>query len=229
MKYGIRSMKFWSRQCLSWLAISVLAALFLLILQSMGSESPAIGSFYGFFMTAPFYVISIGAFCGLILSASTFQTMFSVLVSMNATRKAVILGIMLTQAVFILCILAVSAGLWGLGLAQTGEGGEMLTLLPLFAAVCFVLAAVGSVVGVVFLRWGKAGVIAMVIICGITGGIIGALFARTDGKLGAAVRKIMLDDLAGRNFWPFAAGSVLVFAAAAVFALVATRKAEVKS
>ena len=228
MKYGISSLKFWSRQCLTWLGIAAVTSLFMLLLQGMGDETPAVSSLDTFLFVMPFYLIVIGAFCALILGASTFQTMFGALVSMNVTRKAVTAGIILTQAAFIGCILAVSAGMWSAARMISGESDTMLSLLPLFAAVCFGLAAVGTVIGIIFLRWGKAGVIALVIICGVFGGIVGAGYAASDGELFAGMQKIMLEDLAGNNFWPLTAVSVIVFAAVAVFALIAARKVEVR-
>ncbi|HIR76613.1 MAG TPA: hypothetical protein IAB97_06880, partial [Candidatus Choladousia intestinipullorum] len=143
MKYGMSSLKFWSRQCLTWLGIAAVTSLFMLLLQGMGDETPAVSSLDTFLFVMPFYLIVIGAFCALILGASTFQTMFGALVSMNVTRKAVTAGIILTQAAFIGCILAVSAGMWGAGQMISGESDTMLSLVPLFAAVCFGLAAVG--------------------------------------------------------------------------------------
>ncbi len=228
MKYGMSSLKFWSRQCLTWLGIAAVTSLFMLLLQGMGDETPAVSSLDTFLFVMPFYLIVIGAFCALILGASTFQTMFGALVSMNVTRKAVTAGIILTQAAFIGCILAVSAGMWSAARMISGESDTMLSLLPLFAAVCFGLAAVGTVIGIIFLRWGKAGVIALVIICGIFGGIVGAGYAASDGELFAGMQKIMFEDLAGNNFWPLTAASAAVFAAVAVFALIAARKVEVR-
>ena len=57
---------------------------------------------------------------------------------------------------------------------------------------------------------------------------MGAGYAASDGELFAGMQKIMLEDLAGNNFWPLTAVSVIVFAAVAVFALIAARKVEVR-
>lgn len=228
MKLVKSSVRFWGRQVLQWIGIAALAALLGMVIQGFGMDTSkwiqADG--FGYLASYPLYLLVVGGFTNMIFAISVFQSTFSVLLSMNVTRKAAAAGMVLAQAASVLGLVAVSAAVWNFVPGMDSKG--FAALLPFFAGVLFGLAAFGLLMGVIYGRWGKIGIWIMVITFTAAGGVAGAAVAMTDGEVFMNLQHVLVEDLAGNNFWPLMAAGAGVYAAAGIFTMAVTGKIEVR-
>ena len=91
-----RNVKFWGKNTLGSLGISLAgAAAVLLFLVAAGTDySGQEGLLSYLTQLFPYYLFVAGVFVNSILAISYFQVYFSVLLSMNVTRKEITLGIL---------------------------------------------------------------------------------------------------------------------------------------
>lgn len=225
---------YWGKHLLGIFGISAGLALVFLVIQRIGNGdiSNGIGELIlntlGFY---PYYVLVIGNFAIVMFTLGFFQSYFCVLISMNATRRTVVRGLLVTLAGGILADLGVMWLIWTLLADEMSEMG--LSLLPLFAGILFIVASLSVLFGIVAARWGKFGVIIMTVIGLITGGCFGVFIALGGSDIEWLAKMQILDLTKKQAFhFPF----MLVFAAGAaaylltaVFAQAAVRKIEVRA
>lgn len=218
----IHNIRFWGKNALESIGISLAAAVVLLMLSGMRS---VVYSEEGFWMVVlslfPYYLVLAGGFMVAMLVLSYFQTYFSVLLSMNVTRKEIVIGIMSSLALTMAGILVLAWGIWQICPGEIARDGR--TLLPLLAAVFFLGAGVSVILGTVTLRWGKVGTIAMIVLCAVMGAFVGVwVSAGHDGS------EALIDLMMKLRFKGAFLASVLFYLLSGIFTRVFTRKVEVR-
>lgn len=237
-----KDLRFWGRSWLGCMGLILVISLVMLLVYGLQSEVYAKSGMGGMLLAGayvyPFYLYIAGAVVVLVVSLSYCQLYFSILVSMNVTRGAVVGGMTVTLAAIVLGVTALAAAIWGVlgnpgtvrifGL-QGGDmlesSGEILSVLPLAAGIFLIVAAVSVLLGTVMMKWGKLGIIAAVLICTGAGGFAGAWAALSGAVNLIQVRGIHVDSKA---YLVLAAGALL-YLLAGVLARAATRNLEVRT
>lgn len=219
----IRNVKFWGKNVLESIGISLAAAVVLLLFMGiMGSDISDEAGFWEFMMGVfPYYLLLSGVFVVAMLAVSYFQLYFSVLVSMNVTRRACVTGIMASLTVTILGILTVIWGIWKFCPGDVAKDG--MKLFSLSAAIFFYAAGICVFLGTVILRWGKIGTIVMVVLCGAVGAFVGGWVSATSNGIEELVKLLMQFQFSGVLI-----GSLVIYILAGIFAAIFTRKVEVR-
>ncbi len=220
-----RGLIFWGKNTLETVGLSVGVALILVLLRGAGTGGQMRKNIINMAEIFPFFLMTAGFFVMMMAIVGYFQVYFSLLVSMNVTRRTVIAGIMSGTGVTALAILFLMFLVWRMIPGDISETG--LELLPMFAGIFFAASAVCIILGVVVTRWGKIGVIIMVVFYLFLGGCIGgstAVMLNNDTDLLG-----ILHWFAENLFTAVAVVGVVLFAASGIFAAAALRKAEVRS
>lgn len=224
MKTGGKSLKFWGESFLEGIGISAACAAVLAVIQvGRGDFSEGIvGLALEVLSLYPYYLFLAGVFVMLMEVIGYFQAVFSILVSMNATRKSVARGITGSVGATILGLIIMAAVIWMLVPGDISEAG--LKLLPLLTGILCIMTAVFLIFGGVSVKWGKTGKIIMTIFCVCMGAIAGFTFAMNgDPELVELLMK-----LAKGNFVPVMVIGIVLFLASGIFVEIMTRKMEVR-
>ena len=128
MEVLLRNVKFWGKNTLEILGISVAgAAAMLLFLGVAGTDySGQEGVFSYMAQLYPYYLYIAGMFLNVILAVTYFQVYFSVLLTMNVTRKTIVAGIFGSLAGNILGIMALIQLIWRLFPGEISSDGLRL-------------------------------------------------------------------------------------------------------
>lgn len=219
----MRNIKFWGRNYLECLGLSACAAIVLILFFGIGSRNIGESGIGGMLLAAislfPYYLVMAGAFVLLTVTISYFQLYFSVLLSMNSTRRDVAGSIWISTAAVTLTIIALAGIIWKFlpgDLAQKG-----IRILPLLAGMFFIENTVVIVIGVIAVRWGKTGMILLMILALVCGGAAGA-WVVLSGETFEALLGLSFD------FYPVLAASIVLYLLAGIFIVVGTRKLEVR-
>lgn len=216
--YLTAHMKFWSKFVLEGLGMAAGLALIFLLFQIFRTDGNSASDLVAQY---PFYFFIMGAIMIMLTVNGCFQTLFSVLMSMNVTRKAVTTGMLFSEAAMILIIYLVALIVWTLVPSGISEVGIMI--LPLLLGMMFAAGSVATTIGVASLKWGNIGTILSVGFYGILGAGLGASFSMIGRK-----NDRLLDLLAGLElYWMLGAGVVL-YAITCIFVFAAIRKMEVR-
>lgn len=215
-----RSVKYWSRNCLENLGVSMGLSLVLMLFFAGGSVR-FFGAWQSICILYPFYLILTGGLYLMIGGVTYFRSYLPMLLSVNATRRRAVLGILFHQAVLILILLALSSFIW---MVPGGNEAGTEELLLAIAGGMLLTGALGILLGAVSVRWGKIGTLITFILCMLTGGLCGAGVAFF-GKEKAGMMVIAL--LNSSTWWLLILGLVS-YVLAGIFALVITRKIEVR-
>lgn len=219
----MRNIKFWGRNCLECLGMSAGAAIVLILFFGIGSGNIGDGGIGGMLLAEialfPYYLVMAGAFVVLMVTISYFQLYFSILLSMNSTRRAAAGGIWLSTAAVTLAIIAAAGIIWSLLPGDLAESG--ISILPLLAGALFIENAVVTVMGVIVVRWGKAGMILLMIFALVCGGAAGA-WTVLSGKTFEMLLGLSF------NFYPVLAAGIVLYLLAGIFMVMGTRKLEVR-
>lgn len=222
----LRILKYWSIQVTEIVACSIGLAAAMMVLQMFTSNANAMLEGVTWVFLSPVYLLIMGAITVMISGITVFQTYFPVLVSMNVTRKGAAGGIVLVQGVSSLVVLLLAAVIWSFAAKLSGE--DIGGMMALSAGLFFMVAAVGILFGTVVIRWGKIGIFLMILIFMVVGAVVGVSVAMFGNDRFLYMQKFLLEDAAGNNFLPVLLAGALVYAASGVFAVFATRKAEVR-
>ena len=217
-----RNIRFWGKNTLEGIGISLAASVGLLIFTGLGGTVYTGESTWTVILSLlPYYLVFSGMFVNAMLALAYFQTYFSVLLSMNATRREIVAGIMVSLTVTIFGILALIFGIWQVCPGDIAQSGRQL--LPLLAAVFFFGTGICIILGTVILRWGKAGTIAMVILCGIIGAFVGGWISVSSGGI-----QELEELLIKFQFRGVLVLGIAIYVLAGVFVAAFTRKVEVR-
>ncbi len=169
------------------------------------------------------YLMITGSVVVMMYTIALFQVYFSLFVSMNVTRKRAVGSILTYITLLIGGLLLLYLGILFLFLRDVKEIG--LFLLPLYLALMAGGAAFCMAIGVVMIRWGKLGVLLLILLCALGGAAAGALFAMNGGEI---FEQIVVNRAGDFEFRPVAEVCILLYLAAGIFAFAALRKAEVR-
>lgn len=220
-----RNVKFWGKNTLESLGISLAgAAAVLLFLVAAGTDySGQEGLLSYLTQLFPYYLFVAGVFVNAILAISYFQVYFSVLLSMNVTRKEITLGILGSLTACNLGILLLVQLVWRIFSEDISADG--LRVFPLLTGILFLVTALLVILGVVILRWGKIGTIIMGICFALLGGFCG-FWMSAAGRNGFDAE--FFSALSRGDYSLVLAAGLLVYVLAGVFAVVMTRKTAVR-
>ncbi len=232
MSRRLRKWKLWGGASLNYAAAVLGISLFASVLSLLEGESAK-----GALSKLSFVVLMGGMLILFIVGVSLFQTYFPVLLSMGATRKAIIRTFLLNLAATILILTVLTGLLWSLipddalyaGMVSADIAPPRADFAPLgcAAGILFLGAALGMTFGAVMIRWRKAGVIILALIYMVASALFG-IYIASGGMAYMPEGPAVLH--AGRTsacLWIFAAG-MAVYLASGVFALAVIRKAEAR-
>ena len=124
------------------------------------------------FATAtPYFLCVSTVFCILMGNSGTHTLYVPLLLSMGETRKNVLAGFLYFRGLIIAVTTALCALIW---LAAPGEASAVgLRSIPTILCVLLTCSNLGSIMGTLFVKWKWAGMIVIIIICGVGGGLVG--------------------------------------------------------
>lgn len=173
--------KFWGKNTLDNLGISLGAGLIMLLFVGVGytkfSDTTVAETAGTLLSLYPYYMAMAGLFAVSMISISYYQTYFPILVSLNGTRKSVLLGVQASLLGTIAGLLFLSALIWKLVPGDISRDG--FRLLPLLAGALLMGTGVTEALGAVIARWGRIGMFLLAgvfLILGAGCGILCAVF-----------------------------------------------------
>lgn len=224
MNMTVRNIKFWGRLCLESLGLSIGASMVWLLFMGAGSDvhfRAGGAGWAGILSLYPYYLLIVGVLFAVIMGATYIQVYLPVVLSMNATRKSIARGMFGCMTGIVMGILAISAAFWKLIPGDISASGWKL--MPLFTGMFFIMAAVGLLLGVAAVRWGKVGIIMAIIMCALAGAVAGMTVALSDKGIIE-----YLISVADGDFKFLAVVGIALYLAVGVFAAKALRKLEVR-
>lgn len=216
------TIRFWGKTCLEYIGLSLFAAIVMIIFVAVSRENVGDG-WLSVLSIFPYYLLIAGIFLMIVLLVSYFQTYCSVLLSMGATRKMVIGGILTSLACFIFGIIAIMGMIWYFLQGDAAESG--LSLLPLMTSGMFLAAAVTVLAATILLKWGKRGGFALLLLFLFLCIVAGCMMA-----YGQADHQLFYGWLQYAQSHPgiIIGAGVLVYLAVGAFTAVVNRKFEVR-
>lgn len=217
-----KHIKFWGGQLLEGIGVSLNCAAVFSFFQICRSDySQGMGALVQEALALfPYYLFFSTAFVSLMLVVGYFQVYFSVLVSVNGTRKQVARGINVSLGLTAVAAILIAAVVWMLVPGDVAQSG--LQILPLLAGIMLIMMAFFLVFGGVSVKWGKAGKIIMMVLCMVMGAIAGITVA-----LNADIASLVM-KLAKGHFLPVSVVGAVLYLAAGVFMERMTQKFEVR-
>lgn len=220
MKLG-RHVKYWGRNAFVWTGVSLVCTLGFWILNELGNAKYVQG--VGSAATFQIYLAVVGAFVSVIAVISTFQTEIPRLVSMNVTRKAAVWGLVAGHAATVLLHIHLGILIWCI--FGVWEMEIIIFISSLLASVLLGFGGFGMLLGTVVLRWGKIGIVIMVIaILMMTTGA--GIFMAMQGE--DFFQSLSLEAMTELNFWPLALIMAVFYLLTGAAAVILTRKIEVR-
>lgn len=217
----MRSLKFWGLYTIEGIGIAVGMGLLLYFYLLIQMPEGLVKGFFENLALYPYYLLVAGSFYMMMYVMSCFQVYYSLLVSMNVTRKAVVLGIVASTGIVVAALSLIMWVIWKLVPGAVSRSG--LGNFHLFSGILFLVTGVMLLLGAVIVKWGKIGTIVTMLIAGIGGGCMGASVA----MMGEDMIEILL-KIAEHNFVIVFVIGVAVFAAAGSFIMAVSRKLEVR-
>ena len=228
-KQFTRTLSFWGKSCMEGLGVSLAVGAVLLVLVAFGQGFYESTYNIPFLLSlSPYYVLFSGGFCVLTMTIGYFQVYFPVLLSMNATRKHITLGIFLFETGIIAALILLCALIWIVVPGDISQSG--MKALPLLCGILLTGAAFGTILGAVITRWGKIGVLIFIVFMFVTGGIGGALAALlcfTNTEFLQRFSQIT-GNLALHFIWITLAVGIVLYAASGLISYLITKKAEAR-
>ena len=230
MRSGWKAFRYWGNNWLEFMMYSLAAALVMFLLESTGMVNEGGNKFLQEVLDHfPYFLIAGGAIILFMIGTSYFQLYFSVLVSMNCTRRSTVLRILCSMVSLILGILALCGVIWFISGSE--EASQGLIWLPVAAGILLSVAASSIFLGTIITRWGKIVTIIVTIIfvciCLVGGFMLGVWMATGEFEL---FDGSFLQTMPGNLFGAvFVALGFLMFVAAGIFSAVVLRKMEIRS
>ena len=213
----------WARETLTGVGLSFGMAFLMILLggfstEKFGHSENMAEVILGIF---PYYLMFAGIFVLMVISIGWFQNAFSILVSVNVTRRHAVRGIFLSLFCFMAVELGAIALIWKVTPGDVARDG--MKLIWLFVGAFLILGALCAILGAVSLKWGKGGLIVMLLVGLAGGGIVGFCVAVSDKTMVE-----LMQSCIGRNYAPVAAAGALVFLLADILVQSILRKIEVR-
>lgn len=225
----MKNLKFWGRFWLEGMGIMVGVSLLIIFFVGVQyGDSTVSGGAEWLLAMYPWYLMFAVFFVLFILSSSAYQVYLSVLVSMNATRRGAVGGMLICMAGLIAGPLALSGGIWTVIENDVAVSGRSLFMSA--SGCLFAVGGIALFVSGVALRWKRWGKIILSIVMMIVGGAAGAAAA-----LSGSITKKVIDisqigvSLSGRTVsMVILAVGVGLYLLASAFTVLITRRMEVR-
>lgn len=217
----MRSIKFWGRNVAESMVIAIGTGLLLNFFLVLQMNSGFVSAVRDTLAVYPYYLMLAGGFTAMMYVMAAFSNCYSLLVSMNVTRKLTAAGIVGSSGVLMFCVILMMWMIWSLAPGEIAE--KSLQMMPLFAGILFAVIGILLLIGVVIVKWGKIGAIIMIVIGAFGGGCFGAGISIMSEDIVATILK-----LANIDFRIVTAAGAAIYVAAGAFVMIATRKMEVR-
>lgn len=216
-----RNLRFWTRYaCESAVVELALTAVFTLIavFSADGLDFKALAS------VGPYFFCFAAIFTMMMINTGSQSLYVPLLLAMGETRRNVLLGFHYFRALIIAVMLALCAAVWLLAPGEVSAVG--LRSIPTILCVLVIASAMGSIMGTVFVRWKWAGMILIILLCGLGGGMVGFAGSMAGNFLTARTFEIA-SHLAALPWW-LPAAALAALALDVGFQWMLLRRQEVK-
>ena len=174
-----RNLKCWTRYTWESSGVVLVTAAVLAVISLFGAEGL---DFAVFAAIVPYYLCIAAVFIMMMLNSSSQTLYVPLLLSMGETRRNVLLGFHYYRVLIIAVTAALCALIWLLAPGEVSAIG--LRSIPTILCVLLIASALGSIMGTVLVRWKWAGMVLIILLCGVAGGTVG--FAGATGGFDAA-------------------------------------------
>lgn len=163
-----RNLRFWTRYTWECTGVVLCITVVLAALCAFSEENLDVRTFA---TATPYFLCVSTVFCILMGNSGTHTLYVPLLLSMGETRKNVLAGFLYFRGLIIAVTTALCALIW---LAAPGEASAVgLRSIPTILCVLVTCSNLGSIMGTLFVKWKWAGMIMIIIICGVGGGLVG--------------------------------------------------------
>lgn len=163
-----RNLRFWTRYTWECTGVVLCITVVLAALCAFSEENLDVRTFA---TATPYFLCVSAVFCILMGNSGTHTLYVPLLLSMGETRKNVLAGFLYFRGLIIAVTTALCALIW---LAAPGEASAVgLRSIPTILCVLVTCSNLGSIMGTLFVKWKWAGMIMIIIICGVGGGLVG--------------------------------------------------------
>lgn len=163
-----RNLRFWTRYTWECTGLVLCVTVVLAALCAFSEENLDVRTFA---TATPYFLCVSTVFCILMGNSGTHTLYVPLLLSMGETRKNVLAGFLYFRGLIIAVTTALCALIW---LAAPGEASAVgLRSIPTILCVLVTCSNLGSIMGTLFVKWKWAGMIVIIIICGVGGGLVG--------------------------------------------------------
>ena len=163
-----RNLRFWTRYTWECTGLVLCVTVVLAALCAFSEENLDVRTFA---TATPYFLCVSTVFCILMGNSGTHTLYVPLLLSMGETRKNVLAGFLYFRGLIIAVTTALCALIW---LAAPGEASAVgLRSIPTILCVLLTCSNLGSRMGTLFVKWKWAGMIVIIIICGVGGGLVG--------------------------------------------------------
>ena len=163
-----RNLRFWTRYTWECTGLVLCVTVVLAALCAFSEENLDVRTFA---TATPYFLCVSTVFCILMGNSGTHTLYVPLLLSMGETRKNVLAGFLYFRGLIIAVTTALCALIW---LAAPGEASAVgLRSIPTILCVLLTCSNLGSIMGTLFVTWKWAGMIVIIIICGVGGGLVG--------------------------------------------------------
>lgn len=196
-----RNLRFWTRYTWECTGLVLCVTVVLAALCAFSEENLDVRTFA---TATPYFLCVSAVFCILMGNSGTHTLYVPLLLSMGETRKNVLAGFLYFRGLIIAVTTALCALIW---LAAPGEASAVgLRSIPTILCVLVTCSNLGSIMGTLFVKWKWAGMIMIIIICGVGGGLVG--FASAAGGVLLTNALELAVYLAATPWWLAAAAAV---------------------
>lgn len=167
-----RGVKYWKNKVFETTALILAVTVGLSVIIGLGIPVAEYGSqLAGLVGQLPYIFNLTGGFALLIMINGMYQGQFSIILSLNCRRKALLLGMIGFAAAMMAVMMLFSFIIWGIIPATRSAAG--LATMPLFLGMLLVQFGISMLCGCASIKWGTMGTIITVVIVAAFGGVYG--------------------------------------------------------
>ena len=171
-----RNLKFWTRY--TWESAGmVLCTAAVLVVASLFSAEGV--DFAVFATVVPYYLCVAAVFVMMMVNSGAQTLSVSLLLAMGETRRNILLGFHYYRALIIAVTLALCSVIWLLAPGEVSAVG--LRSIPTILCTLAIGYSLWSMMGTLFIKWKRAGVVLIILLCGAAGGTVGFVGATGGG------------------------------------------------